>query len=326
MMVLLTTTNERLEIPDTVKVTQYKQEPDYEIVRAPFSNILRVANDGLPRPNPIQLSGNVYFNSEPEATAWVFNLKNNMSNVASFYDSGQFNVSVSHFNFSAIPTLIPRVLRLSMNIYPTTTSVNDIGLFPRVIESVGSLKSTTSGVFSVRMPSSIMPGDQLIMIIRNAVTMSAPSGWTQLASFSSGGLTYAYAKTATSSDRNIDFVNVTNGSSLAAALCYKIKKQGAVPQAASASGQDPPSLVPTWGTQNMVVLAVVTTSTTNNSFTAPTDYRNLRTIAHPTSSLTTTYRITAADRLLLASSVNPGAFSAIGATSSMHSLTIAVRR
>jgi hypothetical protein len=76
----------------------------------------------------------------------------------------------------------------------------------------------------------------------------------------------------------------------------------------------------------MVVLAVVTTSTTNNSFTAPTDYRNLRTIAHPTSSLTTTYRITAADRLLLASSVNPGAFSAIGATSSMHSLTIAVRR
>ncbi len=147
------------------------------------------------------------------------------------------------------------------------------------------------------MPSNIITGDLLIMVLKigSTGTATTPTGWTLLSSRSSTGNSYIYYKISDGTESAT--VNVTVSTAHASAITYRISNYEGTPEAsfAATNVNDPPSLTTSWSSTKNLFIAACTTRQSNNAFTAaPTNYSNLKTIGDPSSGTTTHVRLATA--------------------------------
>jgi hypothetical protein len=200
-----------------------------------------------------------------------------------------------------------------------------------VVESTAVYTSAGSAVTTapITMPSNIITGDLLIMVVKLGATNTAttPTGWTLLSSRSSTGDSYIYYKVSNGSEGST--VNLTpSASSHVSAITYRISNYEGTPEAAFASTNvnDPPSLTTSWSSTKNLFIAACTTRQSNNAFTAaPTNYSNLKTIGDPSSGTTTHVRLATATREVNSDTENPGAFTTTGTLDNPQSATIAIK-
>ena len=200
-----------------------------------------------------------------------------------------------------------------------------------VVESTAVYTSSGTAVTTapITMPSNIITGDLLIMVVKLGATNTAttPTGWTLLSSRSSTGSTYIYYKISTGSEGS--YVNLTpSASSHVSAITYRISNYEGTPEAlfAATNVNDPPSLTTSWSSTKNLFIAACTTRQSNNAFTAaPTGYSNLVTIGDPSSATTTHVRLATATKEANAQTDDPAAFATTGTLDNPQSATIAIK-
>ena len=200
-----------------------------------------------------------------------------------------------------------------------------------VVESTAVYTSSGTAVTTapITMPSNIITGDLLIMVVKLGATNTAttPTGWTLLSSRSSTGSTYIYYKISTGSEGS--YVNLTpSASSHVSAITYRISNYEGTPEAlfAATNVNDPPSLTTSWSSTKNLFIAACTTRQSNNAFTtAPTGYSNLVTIGDPSSATTTHVRLATATKEANAQTDDPAAFATTGTLDNPQSATITIK-
>lgn len=115
--------NSLFDIPRTLMLDRIMAEPDYEVVRSPFSTVMTVAGDGLPKAEPFNISGTAYFQDGATATQWVFDLRDALPTIE-YIVTKDFALSLSYVDFTVVPTLLPRILNVTMTLYPADTMPN----------------------------------------------------------------------------------------------------------------------------------------------------------------------------------------------------------
>jgi len=199
-----------------------------------------------------------------------------------------------------------------------------------VIESTAVYTSAGTAVTTapVTMPSNIITGDLLIMVVKigSTGTATTPTGWTLLSSRSSTGNSYIYYKISDGTESAT--VNVTVSTAHASAITYRISNYEGTPEAsfAATNVNDPPSLTTSWSSTKNLFIAACTTRQSNNAFTAaPTGYSNLKTIGDPSTGTTTHVRLATATKEVNATTDDPGAFTTTGTLDNPHSATIVIK-
>ena len=199
-----------------------------------------------------------------------------------------------------------------------------------VVESTALYTSAGTAVTTapVTMPSNIITGDLLIMVLKvgSTGTATTPTGWTLLSSRSSTGNSYIYYKISDGTENNS--VNVTVSTAHASAITYRISNYEGTPEAsfAATNVNDPPSLTTSWSSTKNLFIAACTTRQSNNAFTAaPTGYSNLLTIGDPSTGTTTHVRLATAVKEANAATDDPAAFTTTGTLDNPHSATIVVK-
>ena len=199
-----------------------------------------------------------------------------------------------------------------------------------VVESTALYTSSGTAVTTapVTMPSNIITGDLLIMVLKvgSTGTATTPSGWTLLSSRSSTGNSYIYYKISDGTENN--YTNVTISTVHASAITYRISNYEGTPEAsfAATNVNDPPSLTTSWSSTKNLFIAACTTRQSNNAFTAaPTGYSNLLTIGDPSTGTTTHVRLATAVKEANAATDDPAAFTTTGTLDNPHSATIVVK-
>jgi hypothetical protein len=112
--------NSLFDIPRTLMIDRLMAEPDYEVVRSPFSTVMTVAGDGLPKAEPFNISGTAYFADGATATQWIFDLRDALPSIE-YLVTNDFAISLSYVDFTVVPTLLPRILNVTMKLYPADT-------------------------------------------------------------------------------------------------------------------------------------------------------------------------------------------------------------
>ena len=199
-----------------------------------------------------------------------------------------------------------------------------------VVESTALYTSSGTAVTTapVTMPSNIITGDLLIMVLKvgSTGTATTPTGWTLLSSRSSTGNSYIYYKISDGTENN--HTNVTISTAHASAITYRISNYEGTPEAsfAATNVNDPPSLTTSWSSTKNLFIAACTTRQSNNAFTtAPTGYSNLLTIGDPSTGTTTHVRLATAVKEANAATDDPAAFTATGTLDNPHSATIVIK-
>ena len=199
-----------------------------------------------------------------------------------------------------------------------------------VVESTALYTSAGTAVTTapVTMPSNIITGDLLIMVLKvgSTGTATTPTGWTLLSSRSSTGNSYIYYKISDGTENN--HTNVTISTAHASAITYRISNYEGTPEAsfAATNVNDPPSLTTSWSSTKNLFIAACTTRQSNNAFTAaPTGYSNLLTIGDPSTGTTTHVRLATAVKEANAATDDPAAFTTTGTLDNPHSATIVVK-
>jgi len=196
--------------------------------------------------------------------------------------------------------------------------------------------SSASTTHEVNMPATVDAGDLLIVLFTNdgTATVTTPSGWTLLATATSGGavrLSVYYKFAAGDEDgATVDFITSTGEQ--AAAQVYRITDwHGTTPPEIStaatgtSTSPDPASLNPAgWDVANTLWLAVAGQDRGNRSGTTayPASYTDG--ISTLSADLWGSCRTLSARRALAAASENPGTFT-IPASEQWVAFTIAVR-
>lgn len=179
--------------------------------------------------------------------------------------------------------------------------------FPTVEATATSQNNTaTTGPHTVTLPSGIVAGDLLVILIRTGVPSA--TGWTVDAS------NRVMTRTADGSEGAS--VAVTSGSAARmVAIAYRISGWTAFEISSLPSSIDPPSFSPAWGADDTLWIATATATSSDWTFTtAPTNYGSLLETGNPSNSATSRSRIAAATRSLNASSDDPDAFAVSGGT------------
>jgi hypothetical protein len=199
-----------------------------------------------------------------------------------------------------------------------------------VVESTALYTSAGSSVTTapVTMPSNIITGDLLIMVLKigSTGTATTPTGWTLLSSRSSTGNSYIYYKISDGTETN--HIDVTVSTAHASAITYRISNYEGTPEAsfAATNVNDPPSLTTSWSSTKNLFIAACTTRQSNNAFTAaPTGYSDLLTIGDPSTGTTTHVRLATAVKEANAATDDPAAFTATGTLDNPHSATIVIK-
>lgn len=171
------------------------------------------------------------------------------------------------------------------------------------------------GTVTVTLPTDIVSGELLFILIGNNVasgapTISTPSGWTQLFTSTFSTQTLAgFIRTATGGDSNPTF-NVGGSGPVCDWNARRIGNWQGTPEAAatgSGLGQpDPPSLTPSWGSANNLWFAAAASPNTSADATAPTNYTNIQ---QAQSNTIAQHECASAQRELIAASDDPGAFA-----------------
>lgn len=134
--------------------------------------------------------------------------------------------------------------------------------FP-AIGSVGLTAVAVTDPWIINLPASISAGDLLLLFISNnsANTPITPSGWTSLLNTGNGvSAFYKYASGSEGATVSVGSGGIRSG----AAVCYRITgTDGSTAPALSATAItpasatfDPPSLTPSWGSDDTLWLAI----------------------------------------------------------------------
>ncbi len=198
-----------------------------------------------------------------------------------------------------------------------------VSVGPVVVEGTTTSASSGTQTHSVSLPSGVASGDLLLaffLISQGAPDSidAPPSGWTELftmgeASGSACGCFYKVAAggetavTVTAPAENRNGIHVS----------YRLSGAGGTPEVATnASGIDPPSITPSWGSAETLFIAFAVQKD-DNLTGIPTNYSNE--VRREDTGDTT--EVSTARRLLTASSEDPGVFGGTGD----RSATIAVQ-
>lgn len=146
--------------------------------------------------------------------------------------------------------------------------------FPQVASTNNGYNDSTGTSHTCNLPASISSGDLLILFFGwyTGSSVTTPSGWSSLGTDNNGTNIYQviFYKTATGSEGST--VNVTTGSSTKSShVSYRITGWTGTPEKGTAvtgtnSSPDPPSLSPSWGSDD--TLWIATETNRNNSFTS----------------------------------------------------------
>ena len=196
---------------------------------------------------------------------------------------------------------------------------------PLTVEATNTSSEEGSTTQTVSLPAALAAGDLLIidLVLSSGPTVTTPSGWTELFKvISSGQITIAsYWKNSDGGEGGS--VAVTVGRSVEGGhTSYRISGWQGTPEAATnASDADPPNLTPSWGSAENLWIALCGWHTETTDITAPpSNYSNLLTA----NSSGDRSNIGTAERILAASSENPGTFTG-AANEYPRSATIAVQ-
>lgn len=189
------------EVPRTLKLDRIMAEQDYEVVRSPFSTIMAVAGDGLPKAEPFNISGTAYFATGVEATNWVFALRDALPNIE-YLVTDDFYMEVSYVDFTVVPTLLPRILKVTMKVYPSNTMPNfydwpdGLTLEYRFDDGEGSTLTEYVSGANATITNPVWGGGGLEMASGRYVTLPAAantllgsSDWTQVMAMVGEGTT-----------------------------------------------------------------------------------------------------------------------------------------
>ena len=205
-----------------------------------------------------------------------------------------------------------------MFVFPAPYIASDASNFP-VVEATNTGFATLTN-YAVPLPSGIVSGDLLLMLIGNAAnaarSTTTPSGWTSLYSVvgpSTLRRGTCYYKVATGSEGSTQTVSA-NGSNRWATIAYRISGFQGAPEAPTpatglSSSPNPPSLTPSWGAAKTLWLAV-SYHVALGAFVqgAPTDYTNVIQVVR-LSSGSDSPRTASARRSFQGATEDPGEFS-----------------
>lgn len=195
--------------------------------------------------------------------------------------------------------------------------------FPAVSSVARSSTDTASTSHTIQLPPVVDSGDLLLVMIRCASSVTAPSapaGWTLVAT---RGRTGIYSKTASGSEDGTTVSFTTASSIRTAHHSYAIKGWNAVESIVNASlANDPPSLTPSWGAKNTLWFAVGGANSTNWTPTPPANYEPMLLGTNPSSAVTDRCQIASARRELNATSEDPAGFG--GVMTTPETITLAI--
>ncbi|RUU29775.1 hypothetical protein [Mesorhizobium sp. M6A.T.Ce.TU.016.01.1.1] len=203
--------------------------------------------------------------------------------------------------------------------------------FPLVNGTNTSLNDTLVTSHTVLLPASITVGELLIIVITlggASTTLSTPAGWNQLFKVEGSSRTSAgYYRVATGSEGAS--VSVTSGATRKSRhQSFRISNYQGTPEATAANSlstnPDPPTLTPSWGSDDVLWIAFEghRGGTSSPTTAAPSGYTNFATGtttgAANDDAVCSTARLTS-----VASSENPGVFTVVN--SNWVAATMAIR-
>ena len=181
----------------------------------------------------------------------------------------------------------------------------------------------------VPLPNETESGDVLIMFVRRwggGTGLAAVTGWTTLRTQSSNGQSRLYVRVADGNEGATVTVG-TGGLGLSAVVHAVRGAEGSVEANSVAFSANPPSLSPSWGSDNalwVAGLALRMTDDIDPSITGtPDDYDDLTFVTGTTA--TNTAHVATARRVLETATQNPSTWSYTANDSTPHAWTIAVR-
>lgn len=206
--------------------------------------------------------------------------------------------------------------------------------FPQVKETKKSTDETTVTSHTVLLPDNYQAGDLLIIAITlggASTTISTPGGWSPLFSEASTNRTSAGFYKVASGSEGASVAVTSAAARKSAHQAFRITNYQGTPEAtstnAAATTQDPPSLSPSWGSDDTLWIAYAGWRNSQIGVEGlPANYTDLRfTFTGSPTNSTDEATCVSMVRELAASSENPPAFST-GATSvNSCSATIAIR-
>jgi hypothetical protein len=217
--------------------------------------------------------------------------------------------------------------------------------FPAVLSVEEQEFATEAQSYDVAMPASVSAGDLLIMFVAHDGdpndAWASVSGWTNLRDalwgVASQGRLGIWYKNASGSEGGTNVtVSFTSGTSTdrpAMAFVFRVQagtwNTGSAPELAAANdvsgnvNPDPPSLSPSWGSDDNLWVAYMVCDQDRSVTAYPTSYSSNQVFTQVSGHLDD-HTAAAATREAAASSENPGAFT-IGSADQWGAVTLAVR-
>lgn len=119
---LILDTDAEVQLPRTLKLDKLVQESDYELQRAPFSSVVVLSGDGLPKPEPLVVEGKVYPGSTNLAADWIRDFTGYVERVKALRltdeASNVTNIPVYAADIVVLPVGLPRILKVKMRFFP----------------------------------------------------------------------------------------------------------------------------------------------------------------------------------------------------------------
>jgi hypothetical protein len=208
--------------------------------------------------------------------------------------------------------------------------------FPTVSSVTTSNYTTNVTTHNVSMPGTVAAGDLLICLFTNdgSATVTTPAGWSSISSTNNGTNVRAsvLAKVATGSEGGTTVNFQTSATEQANAHVYRIPAanwygdlngvEATGVSAGTTTAPNPPSLSPSWGSDNTLWLAYAGGSSYDGVNSYPSGYTNG---FHTQSNTGTAGASTASARLTSAVATNnPGSFSMASSESGV-AVTVAIR-
>lgn len=200
--------------------------------------------------------------------------------------------------------------------------------FPTVAATNTTNNAVNNPTKAINLPASISSGDLLIIVLAayataGAVSITTPSGWSVLFSVvGSGNLrrVAGFYKVASGSEGATVSITFSRNVSCAA-NSYRITGYTGTPEAGTATtgsstAPNPPSLSPSWGSGDILWLAVFGNVSPGGTITSPTNYSSGFSVDEGK------ILIASAQRNLTASSEDPGAFTTSSANWAANTIAI----
>lgn len=198
---------------------------------------------------------------------------------------------------------------------------------PKIRWTQNHVSNFATGNGSSTFANAQVVGDLMITIYKSSAP-NVPSGWTSVGSYTTTGTTIVYARVATTTNHSFAFNNSTSSRYIAQTYCI-YDWNGSIAndvKIAWASGDDPPSLNPGWGTDEILWLAGVSGRRSNWTVTGyPTNFTNGINNRNTSNTNVSRFGLGTARRTHTTSTQDPGAFTVGSTINNPHAFTIAIR-